>query len=169
MKVTAIAPWFLAKVNRNPTTGCWEWLFAKNDKGYGRTMIPKTRKTVFSHRLAYEIFVAPIPIGMCVLHRCDNSSCCNPAHLFLGDRADNNRDMCRKGRHRPGGSKKGKAKCNYERGSSHHNALLNEQTVAEIRDQYSIGCMSYASLADRFGVASQTIGKIIRRELWAHV
>jgi hypothetical protein len=48
--------------------------------------------------VAWTIANGPIPEGLFVLHRCDNAVCCNPAHLFLGTRADNTRDMIAKGR-----------------------------------------------------------------------
>jgi hypothetical protein len=58
-----------------------------------------------AHVLAYRLaFGHPPPDKPCILHVCDNPSCCNPAHLWAGTAADNNVDMARKGRH--GGSKK---------------------------------------------------------------
>lgn len=51
-----------------------------------------------AHRVAWMITNGPIPDGLCVLHRCDNPPCVNPAHLFLGTVQDNNADRDAKGR-----------------------------------------------------------------------
>lgn len=86
---------FLEKV-KQMESGCHEWQAGQARGGYGKfTVWPKTTT---AHRVAYELFVAPIPNGKCVLHRCDNRLCVNPAHLFIGDTVDNIRDMDQKQR-----------------------------------------------------------------------
>ena len=79
--------------------GCWGWIGATSS-GYGRLgRGGRGEGLVYAHRLSWELRNGPIPEGMCVLHRCDNPPCSNPDHLFLGTKADNNRDMSVKGRH----------------------------------------------------------------------
>lgn len=78
--------------------GCWTWNGAKQKFGYGWVWIDG-EGSKNTHRVAYEIGVGPIPAGQCVLHRCDNPPCVNPAHLFLGTKGDNTRDMVSKNRH----------------------------------------------------------------------
>lgn len=77
-----------------PNSGCWIWLGHVSKDGYGKIGHD------FAHRRLFEEFKSRIPAGLHVLHRCDTPICVNPAHLFLGDRFDNMRDMVRKGRHR---------------------------------------------------------------------
>jgi hypothetical protein len=83
-------------VNNN---GCWIWNGGKTDRKYGITTINKERIRV--HRLMWSVINGKIPIGMCICHKCDNPSCINPDHLFLGTNQDNVNDREKKGRNKP--------------------------------------------------------------------
>lgn len=85
---------FQSHVKKTPT--CWLWQGLKTAKGYGRYGKGGRR----AHRIAYSEFIGEIPSGLLVLHSCDNPSCVNPNHLFLGTSADNTKDMVTKGRAR---------------------------------------------------------------------
>jgi hypothetical protein len=77
--------------------GCWEWQGYRHLGNYG--MATYRTKRISAHRLSYLLFKGPIPAGMGVCHSCDNKACCNPDHLWLGDRAANMRDLQAKGLH----------------------------------------------------------------------
>lgn len=77
-------------------TGCWEWQMNKLHGGHGQGKF--RGYPVKAHRLSYAAYRGE-PGDMMVLHECDNAPCCNPEHLFLGTRADNNRDAHKKGRY----------------------------------------------------------------------
>lgn len=74
--------------------GCWEW--RKHTDRYG--IIRVAGKSKKAHRVSWEAFNGPIPDGLNVLHKCDNTRCINPDHLFLGTQADNVADCKAKGR-----------------------------------------------------------------------
>lgn len=83
---------FYQKIAIIPFHTCWEWIGDKNEKGYGRFNNKK------AHRLMYEMTYSLFPSNLHVLHKCDNPSCVNPEHLFLGTHSDNMRDKVSKGR-----------------------------------------------------------------------
>lgn len=83
------------------TASCWEWAKGKDKDGYGQchaSYVAKKAGVTRAHQLAYITWVGKIPKGVFVCHTCDNPSCCNPKHLFLGTPLDNNKDMVKKGR-----------------------------------------------------------------------
>ena len=80
--------------------GCWLWTGYVDHRGYGR-LTWRGQNYRLAHRVSYELAHAD-PAGLCVCHRCDNPLCVRPEHLFLGTRADNNRDMVAKGRQAAG-------------------------------------------------------------------
>lgn len=87
---------FFASIDRRGPDECWPAHSLTGKDGYGQVCY--RGKVYRAHRLAYTLFVGPIPDGLWVLHRCDCPPCANAAHLFLGTRQDNISDMIRKGR-----------------------------------------------------------------------
>lgn len=87
---------FWGKVKRGAPNECWEWQGGHFAQGYGITQW--NRRNVGAHRVAYALTHGGELPDLYVCHSCDNRSCCNPAHLWLGTPQDNMTDMMRKGR-----------------------------------------------------------------------
>jgi hypothetical protein len=136
--------------------GCWEWLGAKNRRGYGGIGLGRAAAgRAYAHRVAWELESGrPIPEGMHVLHRCDNPSCVRASHLFLGSATDNMQDCVSKGR--------------ISRGTRRKIAKLDEISVHAARAYAQMG-WTYLAIGNLLGVSEGAVGDVVRRKTWAHV
>jgi hypothetical protein len=154
---------FWEKVKKGIGDECWQWIGARSRHGYGNFGI-RPGRTARAHRFSYEQERGPIPVGLMVLHRCDNRLCVNPEHLFIGTQIDNMRDMVLKGR-------RGFVRLPKEsqpRGEKHGGSKLTASDVIEIRRRRD-GGERYVRLAEAFGVTSGQIRAIAKRENWSHI
>jgi hypothetical protein len=88
---------FIEKVQKTDT--CWIWTGASQDNRYGYLHVRNSKNpNALAHRVSWELHFGPVPDGMNVCHRCDNTRCVQPDHLFLGTQSENITDMHRKGR-----------------------------------------------------------------------
>lgn len=143
---------------------CWNWIGKSKLKfGYGTFRECWTRengrgKMRGSHVIAFKI-VRGDTRGLHVLHSCDNPSCCNPIHLFLGTQLQNMQDMIGKGRKV------------INTGREHPNAKLNDSLVARLRKLYKPYDRQFSAgaLARKYGVSEGNMLKILTGKAWTHV
>lgn len=158
---------FWARMAKAGNDECWVWTRGKSTSGYGRFWI--MGETRSAHRIAWELTNGSIPEGMCVLHRCDNPPCCNPAHLFLGTQADNTEDKRQKGR-AASGTAHGRVTKPWRtaRGERQWKSKLTDDTVLAIRKRRSEGVYLKHIAAD-FGISISEVSKICRGATWKHL
>ena len=129
-------------------SGCMIWAGGKSH-GYGRMRVREVwgSTPVYAHRVSYLLAKGPIAKGLNVCHTCDNPSCVNPGHLFLGTQKDNLDDMTKKNR-QASGEKNGMAS-------------ITDDSVMKIRSLAATGTKQY-TIADMFGISQAQVSRIIR-------
>jgi hypothetical protein len=135
-------------VKRDGPDSCWEWQGYHMRDGYGAFHFQGKR--VIASRFAWILTYGEIPPGMCVLHKCDNPSCVNPRHLFLGTQKDNMQDAVLK--LRKSGPHNGRTKLSWPQ-------------VDTIRVLFQMG-WSTRRVAKLFGVNHKTIWQIRAGKTW---
>jgi len=132
---------------------CWEWQTHK--KWYGIFRIKN--KCFGSHRIAYTLYYGQIPEKMFICHKCDNPSCVNPHHLFLGTQKDNIIDCSNKNRLVDNSGEK----CGTHK--------LTGQEILEIRQKYIPKIYTQQKLAKEYGVCPSQISLIVNNKRWKHI
>lgn len=146
-------------------SGCWLWVGAVTGP-HLRGTIWDGKKRIPAPRASLILNGTPVPNGMCVCHKCDNPSCVNPKHLFIGSHSDNMEDM----------SKKGRAKNNaimgrYDRlarGERSPRSKLTKEQVMALRSDSASG-VSRRELSKKYGISITSVRGIIKRIYWSHV
>lgn len=147
---------FWAKVHIGKADECWPCKDTTgvfiDVHGYGHVGFQGRREA--THRLAWALTNGPIPDGLIVCHHCDNPSCCNPSHLFIGTDKDNAHDRNKKMRH--------------AYGERNPNSKLTNVNVRQILDLRAAGKTTY-EIAGIFGVSRPVVGLIVNNKAWKHV
>lgn len=160
----------MEKVVIDKQTGCWNFTGSRDRVGYG--VIVWNKANVGVHRVMYIIKKGDIPKGLSVCHSCDNPSCCNPDHLWLGTHFENMHDSIDKGRRK------------FMLGENNWNHKLTVSDVRLIRHLYgkykkyskiTRGKFRYRNiftveyLCKEFGIGHTSLGRILSNEAWKEV
>jgi hypothetical protein len=145
---------FWSKVRKVDPSDCWEWQGCLKGSGRGYGSIALGSRMVRAHRVALSLALGRELLDTeHALHRCDNTRCCNPNHLYAGDHSQNMRDTAERHRRRP------------MRGAQNPRAKLTDDDVRTIRASNS----PLRVMAEQFGVDQSLISLIRLRKAWKHV
>lgn len=134
---------------------CWSWTGCLSSKGYGVITLAG-QKQRYAHRLAYALQFGEFEKKRFVCHKCDNPSCVNPEHLFLGDARANMLDKTKKKRN------------NHALGESYKSAKITESDLKRIIELCASG-MSQRAVGSLYGISNQHISRLVTRKRWKHV
>jgi hypothetical protein len=149
---------FWSRVNIKESDECWPWMAGASgsNPSYNYGSFWAFERRWCAHQFAAFIVYGNVDKHVC--HHCDNPSCVNPTHLFLGTQAENNADCNAKGRR------------NQEYGEARYNAKLTEENVREIKTAALTRKRGFIiSTAKRFGVSKAAIKNILCGLRWKHV
>lgn len=145
---------FFYRISICKETGCW--IFG-GQKSQRYSHLDFRYRRISGHHMAWMMYYGDIPRGLHVLHKCDRTKCCNPAHLFLGTQKDNVQDSVRKGR------------CIRAKGSQNGHAILTESQVSEIKRIWMPRVVTRKMISRKFNISIGCLDKILYNQSWKHV
>lgn len=149
---------FIAKIDIRGAEACWPWKGCVYGNALKYGAFVWRGKLRGANRVMWEIANGcECPVELEVLHRCDNSMCVNPAHLWIGTHQENMQDAKRKDRH--------------ARGERNRRHKLTEAQAKEIlanppRMGHGGNTAEYAA---KYGVRVGTIAALLARRSWKHL
>jgi hypothetical protein len=161
---------FWSKVERR--RGCWIWKARVDRGGYGIFSVSR-RRLVRAHRYAWVMLRGRLPPSGCLLHRCADRRCVNPAHLYAGS-AHESHELSRREEavprpdpRRPRGRSHWthRQPTKVRRGERSNLSKLRAAQVLRIRALHDRG-VSIDELARRFRVVRETIRNIVHFRTW---
>jgi hypothetical protein len=129
---------------------CLIWPFSRTASGYGQFKV-RRRSTLASREMCRAAHGNPPSPDYQAAHSCGNGhmGCVNPKHLRWATPKDNTAERFEHG--------------TVPLGEKHPNAKLTAADVTQIREASG----TQVEIAERFGIARQTVGKIKRGFAWA--
>lgn len=147
---------FWTRASKGLSDECWEWQAGRNRDGYGKYSWPvgHGKRIRAAHRIAYLLHYGELPDNLFVCHHCDNPSCVNPTHLFLGTALDNGGDSAAKGR---------------RNGELNSNAKLTDTDVVTIRRRRNAGEKVRDIAKDYVAVTPEQVWAVAANKSWKHL
>lgn len=137
---------------------CWEWTGCKYRGGYGNFRRKVNGKWIMekTHRFSYEYYnniKREDMRGLIICHKCDNPSCVNPDHLFLGTYLDNALDAKSKNRNSYGRHKQ-------------HKWLSFEIAEAIRKLKTENPNLTYKQISKIYNTSASQVHRIIKNLIW---
>lgn len=124
---------------------CWVWTGANNNLGYGYIRLPYRGKLVQADRWLWTYCFGDLPEDGVLCHTCDNPTCVNPSHLYVGTQQSNMLD-----------------KEERQRGNHNGPRKLSDMNISDINRLYALGThVKY--IARQYNISSSTVYSHIKR------